>query len=343
MPVVVTGATGHVGNNLVRELLRRGVEVRALIHRNERPLDGLPVERVRGDVRDPDSLRKAFAGADLVYHLVGRISITGEQGGLVRAINVDGVRNAAEAALACGVRRFVHFSSIHAFMQEPLDQPLDETRERVTTPKYPAYDRSKAAGEAAVREVVKKGLDAVIVHPSGVIGPFDFEPSRMGRVFLRMYHGKFPALIPGGFTWVDVRDVVLGAIAAGERGRTSESYLLTGHWNSVAELGALVERTTGVRTAKVTVPMWLARAAAPVAVAVGGATGTEPLFTGESLHALRANRDVRHDKAKSELGHTPRPMEESVRDIFAWFGGAGLLRDWNAVAAAIAAGQAASV
>ena len=115
MRVVVTGATGHVGSNLVRALLRRGDEVRVMVRGQQRSLEGLEVERVTGDVRDADSLRAAFAGAEIVYHLAAVISITGDPSGMVRAVNVDGTRRVAEAALAAGVRRLVHCSSVHAF------------------------------------------------------------------------------------------------------------------------------------------------------------------------------------------------------------------------------------
>jgi len=181
--VAVTGATGHVGANLVRTLLQRGQRVRALV-RQEDPeaLRGLDVEKVRGDVRDPDSLRRAFAGVERLYHLAAQISIIGEMGGLVRATNVDGARNVGQAAMACGVQRMVHMCSVHAFQQEPLDQPLDETRVRVKRGSAPAYDCSKAEGEAEIRALIAQGLDAVIVHPSAVIGPFDYRPSRVGTV-----------------------------------------------------------------------------------------------------------------------------------------------------------------
>jgi len=321
--VVVTGASGHVGGNLVRELLRRGRRVRVLVHQDERALEGLEVERVRGDVLDPHTLRDAFDGAEVLFHLAAIISIDGERGGLVPRTNVEGVRNVMAAALDRHVRRVVHFSSIHAFVQEPLDEPLDERRVQVTLPAYPAYDRSKAAGEAEVRAAIGRGLDAVIVNPTGIIGPCDFGPSRMGRFFLDLHLRQLPALVEGGFDWVDVRDVVASALAAEDRGRTAENYLLGGCWHSLDELATLAQGVTGVRQPLFTCPMWLARIGAPFAVAWGRVVGREPLFTMESLHALRANRSIRHDKAARELGHAPRPVEETVAEVYASFAAAG--------------------
>lgn len=323
--IVVTGANGHVGANLVRELLRRGARVRAVIHRRDDALRGLEVERVPGDVRDPDSLRRAFDGAEIVYHLAAVISITGDRGGLVSAVNVAGVRNVVDAALDRRVKRLVHFSSLHAFEQEPFDEPLDEGRPRVSAADRPAYDRSKAAGEREVRAGVERGLDAVIVNPSGILGPYDFEPSRMGRLLLRLHHGTLPALIGGGFDWVDVRDVVASALAAAERGRTGESYLLSGEWRSVPELARLAA-AAGARPPRLTCPDALARAVAPAALVLGKLTRREPLFTPESLRALRSNRKVVHDKATRELGHAPRPLENTVRDAYAWFAEAGIIK-----------------
>ncbi|MEN8184070.1 MAG: NAD-dependent epimerase/dehydratase family protein, partial [Myxococcota bacterium] len=264
-------------------------------------------------------------GAEVLYHLAGVISIDGERRGLVPAVNVEGAAHAAQAALEQGVRRMIHFCSIHAFCQEPLDEPLDETRARVVRDAA-AYDRSKAAGEARVREAIGRGLDAVILHPTGVIGPNDPEPSRMGRTFLDFCQRRMPVSVPGGFDFVDVRDVVASALAAEERGRTGESYLLSGHWQRVSDLFALFEQVSGVPPPRLTVPMWAARLGVPFAMLWGRLVGQEPLYTSESLAALRANRDVRPDKAARELGHDPRPTLESVEAVHKSFLERGMLR-----------------
>ncbi len=326
MTVVVTGASGHIGTNLVNELLRRGRRVRVLIHERERSLAGLDVERARGDVRRPASLRAAFEGADVLYHLAAIISLDGSRGGLVQQVNVEGVANVAQTALECGVRRMVHFSSIHAFSQDPLDRPLDETRPKVSGPNHAAYDRSKAAGEARLGAAIERGLDAVIVNPSGVIGPNDDEPSRMGRMFLSYVRRRIPTLVPGGFDWVDVRDVVSSAIAAEERGRTGENYLLSGHWQSAADIMRMFGQVSGVPTPRVMVPLWLAQLGAPVMQLWGRLVGEEPLYTIEALRALQANRDIRHDKAARELGHHPRPTLETVQAIYDSFVASGVIR-----------------
>lgn len=327
MTVVVTGASGHLGANLVRALLGRGERVRVLVHRHARALEGLEVEVAQGDVLDAASLDAAFAGAEVVYHVAGVISIVGDPHGTVRRVNVDGAERAARAALRCGVRRLVHCSSVHAFELRGGGRPLDESGPRVPDDpgRYPAYDRSKAEGERRVREVIAQGLEAVIVHPTGVIGPWDYEPSRMGRVFLSLYRRRLPALVTGGFDWVDGRDVAEGLMAAAERGRPGESYLLPGHFCSMTELATMAEAVTGRRPPRLTLPVGLARVGSPVMRLLGKVAGSEPLYTAESLDALAAGCRVDGAKAARELGHRPRPAVESVRDLYRWFAGQGVI------------------
>lgn len=327
MRVVVTGASGHLGANLVRLLVERGNRVRVTLHRHARALEGLDVEVVGGDVLDPESLRAAFAGMEIVYHLAGVVSMRGDAGGLVPAVNVQGAANAARAALECGVRRMVHCSSIHAFDLTVGSGPVDEGGERVPagSRRHSAYDRSKAEGERRVREAVGRGLDAVIVHPTGVMGPFDFEPSRMGRFFLRLWRGTLPALVRGGFDFVDVRDVAAGIVGAAERGGRGESYLLGGRFCTVAELAAVAAEATGRRHLRPTLPIGVARLGVPCLRLAAAVARTEPLYTAESLAVLRHGRAVDHSRARRDLGFSPRSVEESVADVYRWFTAQGLL------------------
>jgi dihydroflavonol-4-reductase len=323
---VVTGASGHVGGNLVRALLAEGRHVRALVREDRRAVDGLDVETVEGDILDADSLRRLLKGADTVFHLAARISIVGPEGGLVERTNVVGVRNMIDACLEAGVRRLVHFSSIHAFDTAPNDQVIDETRSLVAGSRHAPYDRSKASGQRAVLDGVARGLDAVIVNPGAVLGPHDYKPSRMGSVILDIYHRRFPALIDGGYNWVDARDVVAGAIAAAEKGRTGESYLLTGHWVHVSELSYIISRLTGRKTPTFATPLWLAGLASYGSLAVGRLRGKVPLLSPGAIHSIRMHRHISHEKATRELGYQTRPFETTVRDTLAWFGQVGMLR-----------------
>ena len=328
MRVTVTGASGHLGANLVRALLAAGHGVTAL-HRDRsrcRSLEGLEVTHVHGDVRDPGTVARSVAGAEAVFHLAARVTIDGDPGGETRSVNVGGTVHVTRACLAAGVGRLVHFSSIHALAQEPRDRPLDEARPLVDEARALPYDASKAASEAVVLEAVEAGLDAVVVSPTAALGPHDWLPSALGGVILDVAWRRLPALVDAGFDWVDARDVAAGALAALERGRRGERYLLTGRWAHFRELAGAVADAAGVALPSLTTPLWLASAAAPFATALARLTGAPAHLTRESVETLRtSHRDIRHDKAARELGYAPRPLAESVADTVAWFRRAGLL------------------
>ena len=317
MRVAVTGATGFVGGVLVRRLIDEGHEVRCLVRGDAAELEGLDVQVLRGDVCDPDSLTGLMMGADRSFHCAAMISIDGDHGGMVERVNVDGARNVAEAALVAGVDRHVHVSSCHAY---DLMKPgtVDETADR-PGPGYPSYDRSKAAGEAAVREVVAAGLHASIVNPCGVVGPLDKRPSRIGKILVDLANRTLPALTPGGFTWVDVRDVVDGILRAADSGGAGDGYLLGGEYATLTRFAQLACDEVGVKPPWFTSPMWLARATAPAATWYAHLTKTEPLYTSEALHAVRSPCRISSDKAKRELGWAPRPLAETIVDSLAWF------------------------
>jgi dihydroflavonol-4-reductase len=324
MLVAITGAAGHIGANLIRELLARGVRVRALVHSDRRALAGLEVEEARADLHDASSLERAFAGAERVFHLAARISIAPGDEREVHSINVDGTRNVVDACRRAGVRRLIHFSSIHAFASRPVDRAIDEQRPLADDRALP-YDRSKAAGERLVRDAAARGLDAIVLNPTAVLGPHDYGPSAMGQVLLDLYHGRLPALIEGGFDWVDVRDVVEGALVAADRAPAGARYLLGGERRSVRELATLCARITGRPAPRLTSPMWLARIGAPFATAAARLRGTRPLFTSASLHALRNHRLVNHERAARELGYRARPLEDTVEAAYGWFRDSGAL------------------
>ncbi len=330
--VAVTGGTGHVGACLIRQLIEDGHEVRALVRNEDTPvqLEGLDVELVRGDICQPSTLRPLVDDAEYVFHLAALISIVGPMGGKVRAVNVHGARNVGEAALEAGAKRMVHVSSVHAFElgdgSGKTPRTVDEKHRRSRDETSPAYDASKAAGEVEIRKLVDRGLDAVIVHPSGVLGPFDFGPSRMGKVLLSLGNGRMPGLLGGGFDWVDVRDVGNGIRAAAKQGRTNESYILSGHFASIPDLAHVASTVTGARVPKMVMPLGLANLFAPVAEATAKLLRVEPLYTEESLMALRS--DVRFERAKAaaDLEHHPRPLADTLRDAYAWFASRGALR-----------------
>jgi dihydroflavonol-4-reductase len=325
MLTAVTGASGHIGGNLVRELLKRGRTVRAVIGKDDRAVRGLGIEVLSADIADINSLTRALKGADSVFHLAGVISVDGDKDGSVRKANVAGVENVIKACVECGTGKLVHFSSIHAYSSFPVEEEIDETRCLALSEDCHAYDRSKAEGQELVRKACAGGLNAVIVNPTGVIGPFDFKPSRMGSFFLDIYHGKFPALVDGGYNWVDARDVSIGAILAEEKGKCGESYILGGNWAHICEVADLISKFTGRKVPKIATPMWLAGIAAKIAYKFPTISGKKRKFTPESIDTLDSHKYISSKKAELELGYSCRPLEETIKDTFAWFEKNGML------------------
>ncbi len=316
----VTGAAGHVGGALVRELLARGYRVRAMVSRDRRALKGLELDEVQGDITDPDSLDRLFDRDQVVYHLAALISLDGDANPRLHEINVEGTRNVVQACLRRGVRRLVHFSSIHALEPEPLDAMVDEGRPlQLRNAGALPYDRSKALAEAEVLAGAARGLDAVILNPCGVVGPLDFKPSLLGDLLLGVCRQRLPALVAGGFSWVDVRDVAEAGAQAASAGRGGQRYILSGHWRTLQELAALVAREAGVRPPRITCPTWLARLGAPFAGAYSRVTGQRALYTSDSLRALVGYRHVARDRAEQELAFRARPLEETARDTVRWY------------------------
>jgi dihydroflavonol-4-reductase len=321
LPALVTGASGHIGANLVRALLGHGRKVRALLHKNTMAIDGLPVEVVRADLLDGEAVARACEGAGTVFHLAGKISAGWEPAADVHAINVIGTRNVVEACLSAGVRKLVHFSSIQALSARRGANDLDETCDLVAPDdrERGAYDRAKAEGERLVVGAAERGLDAVVLNPTAVLGPFDFQRSPMGEVLVALGRGKLPALVAGGACdFVDVRDVVEGALAAEQGGRRGERYILSGTRLSLVELARNWAGITGRSAPRFAVPMGLARLAAPFAPAWSRWRRKRPLFTSESLRVLRTQPPASRRKAENELGYQPRPIDETLRDTCAW-------------------------
>jgi dihydroflavonol-4-reductase len=326
MTVVVTGASGHLGANLVRALVAEKRPVRALMHVNHKIVQDLGVEIIQGNVSDIESLCRAFTGADVVYHLAGVISLFNNEWPLVEKVNVIGTNNIIEACRRTGVKRLVHFSSIHALNQEPLSTPVDETRPLIEGRKYPPYDRSKAAGQREIRKAVAEGLNAVIVNPTGVFGPYDFQPSFFGAALLAMANGKMPALINAGFDWVDARDVAQGAMLAEQKAPAGSEYLLSGHWVSMPEIATVMKEISDASITGFICPLPVARCGAPFSTAYSQLFKKRPLYTSVSLNALKSNHNISHEKATRELGYQPRPFKETLTDTLQWFADNGDLK-----------------
>jgi dihydroflavonol-4-reductase len=256
---------------------------------------------------------------EVVFHLAAQIAIDNRSSAQVYETNVTGTKNMIKAANQTGSKKFIHFSSIHAFQIGSHGQMINEDTSMVETNKT-IYEFTKAEGERVVRKAVKEGLDAVILNPTAVIGPFDYKGSLLGQALLKIYQNKLAFLVSGGYNWVDVRDVVSASIQAIESGRKGENYILSGEFHSLQELSAEISKFSGCNI-PVNVPVSLARIACPFIQFYSSVTKKQPLYTYQSLDILvNSPSNISNEKARRELGYEPRPLEQTLRDTFDWYG-----------------------
>jgi dihydroflavonol-4-reductase len=327
MITAITGASGHVGAALSRTLLAAGKQVRLLVHEDTRALEGLAAQQVRADLADPDSLRRAFRDVEIVYHLAASISLDRRHVETMLQVNIEGTRHVINACRDCSVRRLIHFSSIEALSDLNPQKPTDENNPLAESGKTTVYGWTKAESEALVLKAAADGLDAVIICPTAILGPFDCRPSHLGKSLLDLYHNRLPALIHGGFNWVDVRDVVAGSLAAQQRAGRGERYILSGSWRSLPEMAMLVQKITGRKTSRAALPVWLARGVSRIAGKLPGLSSKYPAFTPDALLAISKHRSVSYEKARQNLDYNPRPLEVTLEDTFQWFREQGFLTD----------------
>ncbi len=319
MKVAVTGASGHVGNCLIRKLIEKGSEVIVLRHDDEDDLKNMEVQIVEGNVLDKDSLNKLCHQADQVFHLAAKISIDEKEKELVYRTNVEGTKNVIAACNEQKIKRLIHFSSIHTLDPFPMGQTLDETRPMIADT-HMIYEKSKKEGEKLVLEAAAKGLPAVILTPTAIIGPYDNKPSYLGQALIKIYSNKLPMLIGGGYDWVDVRDVVDGAISASEKGRPGERYILSGKWISLKDLSNMISQISHRKTPSFVAPSFLAHIGLPFIKLYADLKKEHPLYTRDALEILKnSNPFISSRKAQTELGYNPRPIEETLMDTFDYF------------------------
>jgi dihydroflavonol-4-reductase len=317
--ILVTGAAGHIGNVLVRLLLEDGNKVRALILPGEdtRALYGLDIEKIQGNVLDPSSLQRAFQGVDVVYHLAGIISILPGRDDLMRSVNIQGTKNILEAARQCKVKRVLYTSSIHA-LSRSCEGVIDEKVPFDTHNEAGEYDRTKAEASVAVLDAVHNGLDAVIVCPTGVIGPHDYRRSEMGDLLREWMQKKTHILMEGAYDFVDVRDVARGMILAVQKGRRGEVYI-SGEQIKLNRMKQLVQKAMGFTTATINIPLRLARLAAKASPLYYRLTRQTPKFTAYSLETVCGNSVISSAKARRELGYLARPLFKTIADTIQWW------------------------
>lgn len=317
---VITGATGHIGYALLKQLTDAGEKVRILIRKDTKIFDGIECEKVYGDVTDPASLEKAFDGADVVYHLAGLIEINVGNEAKVWQVNYGGTKNVVEACLKCGVRRLVYASSVDAYIPLPNNQLMSEVDRFEPDKLDGTYAQTKATATNYVFDAIKNnGLDAVVVYPGACLGPFDFKVSAVGEMVRMFMKGSFPvSLAFGAYNFVDIRDVANGMVLAAQKGKTGEGYILCGEQITTHDFIATVAKVCGKKCPKIKMNKGIVSFAAPIMEVYYNVSKTTPLFTRYTIRKLMSNCNFSIEKAKTELGYAPMSVEESVRDMVQW-------------------------
>lgn len=326
MKVAITGATGHIGGLIVRELLHRSYTVKVLVRGHDtRALDGLGVEKIQGDLDDIYALKQLMESCDAIIHAAALISIDGGMNGLVHFTNVEGTRHVMDAAKTSGIKRVIHLSSVHAYAQQPVDEIMDERRAPAGDDTF-AYDLSKRDGQALALSYASADMEVLVVNPTSVVSPFDFKPSKLGQAIINMSTGKLPFVFKGGFDFCDGRDVANAIVNALTMGRSGEAYLLGGGWHSLSEFGQILSEISVNKNKPIALPTILGWIGLPFINVFARVTKAEPLYTNEALVAVaEGNRHIICTKAKTELQYTSRPLRESLRDTWMWFNENGYL------------------
>jgi len=317
-PTLITGATGFVGWHVARKLLDRGQAVRALVRDPARLRELTGIEPVRGDLRDRDSLACAVRGCGVVYHVAADYRLwTREPKEMFRS-NVDGTRALLETACDAGVERFIYTSTVGC-IAVPDDGVGDEeapvTLEEMSGP----YKRSKFLAEKVALEFAQKGFPVVIVNPTAPVGDHDFKPTPTGKIVVDFLRGAMPGFLDTGLNVVDVEDVAAGHLAACERGRTGERYILGAENLTLEQIFAALAEISGRKAPKLRMPYAVAYAAGMASTAWAAITGGEPPVPLDGVRMARKKMWVRHDKAARELGYAPGPARAALERAVKWF------------------------
>ena len=323
---LVTGATGFLGSTICRQLIERGDKVRAFVLPNDKAMKHIPkeVEIFEGDLCDINSLEKFFTVPNgmktIVLHIASVVTVDPTYNQKVIDINVNGTKNIIDLCLShkeC--QKLVYCSSTGAIPELPKGKIIKEVNKFDETKVLGCYSQSKALATQAVLDAVKnKGLNACVVHPSGILGPEDFAVGETTSVVIQIINGEMPMGIAGSFNLCDVRDLAKGTILASEKGKAGECYILANEEVSFKEFSRMLEKESKCKKMKMFLPLGVANFIASVMEKQAKKKGTRPLMTTFSVYNLARNNAFDSSKAKRELGYTTRSYEETVRDQVAW-------------------------
>ncbi len=320
---IVTGAAGHLGSTVVRKLLALGKTIRTLVlphemHKN----DLIGTEIYEGDVCNEESLEPLFATQDgeelIVIHCAGIVSIASGYHKIVYDVNVSGTRNVVDCCIKHHVKKLVYVSSVHAIPEKPKGEIITEISHFDPDQVVGLYAKTKSEATQIVLNAAAEGLDASVVHPSGICGPYDYGRGHITQLFKDYYKGSLTAAVKGGYDFCDVRDVADGIISCVENGKQGECYILSGKYYSIPDMLEYFHEITGKKPIKTYLPLWFAKLTAPLAEVYYKILRQPPLYTSYSLYTLETNANFSNEKAKSWLGYHVRPITDTIKDMMNW-------------------------
>jgi dihydroflavonol-4-reductase len=325
---LITGSSGHVGSNLIRELTKQNYKIRCIdFDGDHRAYEGFDVEIIKGDITKRDSLVPIFKDVEIVFHTAALINLDRRYRDQIRLVNVSGTENVCQASLNAGVKKLIHFSSVDAFYRFPIEEPLLEDRKLIDDPNAVPYDLSKADGQKIVLDFCQQGLDASIIHPTSIVGPNDFKPGLPMQEMVNLANGKRKVLPNWGYNFVDVRDLCTTAISAVSKGKTGQNYIVGGEYHMYSYIAELMEEQLGRTVLLGTIPNFVSYLGLPYEYIKSLITKKPRVLTVDTLHTGKTgNKLVPSTLARSELGHNPRPLEETIHDMVSFFQKRGLIK-----------------
>ena len=322
MKTLITGASGFVGSAVLRQLIKDGHEVRALVRHgsDRRNLEGVPAELFEGDLADPDSLRSAAAGCNALFHVAADYRLWIPDPDAMYRINVEGTVKLLQHAFDSGVERAVYTSSVAALGLRDDGEPADEETPVIREKIIGHYKRSKYLAEQAVLNMVREQqFPIIIVNPSTPVGPRDIKPTPTGRIILDTLNGKMPAYVDTGLNIVHVDDVALGHMLALKHGSEGERYILGGENMTLKAILTEICAIAGLEPPRLKLPHNVIMPVAWIAERISAITGREPIATVDSIRMAKKNMFYTSAKAQEKLGYRPRPAQQGIADAIEWF------------------------
>ncbi len=317
---IITGAFGHLGYTIMKMLVEDGKNVRGLVLPSDN-LEGrekLQADIVRGNVCDINSLIPLFTFDEkyevIVIHTAGIVSIASKFNQLVYDVNVNGTKNIIEMCKKYNVQRLIHVSSVHAIPEKHNNECITEVDKFNPDDVVGLYAKTKAEATQLVLDSKKDGLDVVVVHPAGIIGPNDYGKGHLTQLVIDYCKGTLTAAIKGGYNFVDVRDVAQGIISAIDNGKSGECYILSNKFYSLNEFFDMLYAICNRPRIKTVLPIWFAKLTAPLAELYYKILKQPPLYTKYSIYTINTNSNFSYEKANRDLGYTTREMKDTLRD-----------------------------